>query len=213
VKVLKDTILPLSGGLDSTYCMYDYLKKNPVKVLMVHHVKLKNYEGRWEHELKAVHAILNWFRENNMANFKYIESGFDYGDIRYVNHDVVTIGYVTGTILRNPRNNSIKTVISPTCLEESKGYGEPTSALTLRHKRKLDVIKTASNREDIKLSYPILKIGKGDIKRILPKELYSLCWYCRRPTFEGKVCGTCRTCRRVANDKVYSRDCKNNVKK
>ncbi len=197
-----DTILPLSGGLDSTYCMYKYLKENPDKTLLVHHVKMRNYEGRLKCELTAVNAILNWFKKNNMQNFKYIESGFDYGDIKYVNHDVVTIGYVTGTILRHPKKRTVKTVISPTCLEESKGYGSPTSALTLRHKRKLDIINIAADRNDIKLSYPILDVAKGDIKNLLPKELYSLCWYCRKPDANGNSCGRCHTCKRVIKNKV-----------
>ena len=86
------TLLNFSGGIDSAYCLYRYLKDDPRETLLVHHLNLINKEGRAPHEKQAVKSILDWCVKNGIANFKYIESAFDYGTLGYLVKDIEIIG-------------------------------------------------------------------------------------------------------------------------
>lgn len=195
--VKMDSILAFSGGVDSTYCLYDYLRKNKDKTLLVHHVRMKHYEGRMEYELKAVRSILEWLRKNGLDNFVYSESGFDYGDITFVHYDIVTAGYFTGVILQNPKYRDIKYVIATTNREEAHTDSLEQVKGEKRRVLRDNLIRLVAKRDTIETVYPIYNIAKRDLVRKMPKDLFKLCWYCRRPTKEGKACGVCFTCCRV----------------
>lgn len=199
--MMIDTILPFSGGVDSTYCLWKYLKDNPNKTLLVHHVNMKNKQGRMEYEKKAVHSILEWLQNNGLGNFKFIESGFDYGNISILHHDIVIIAFTTAVILRSPQYKNVTTVIATSNKEESSGQSIEYLENTAKRKIRLKTLHNVAERNNIKVIYPIYNTPKQQLIAEMPTELFELCWYCRTPR-NGKPCGNCFTCRRVNKKKI-----------
>src|SRR5690554_5062689 len=76
------TLLHLSGGQDSTYVAWKWLKDNPDEVLLIHHINLlSGGENRMAQENRAVRNILEFLRSEGLYNFIYHESGFNYGSL------------------------------------------------------------------------------------------------------------------------------------
>jgi hypothetical protein len=191
-------LIQLSGGLDSTYCLYDWLKNNPDKFIVVHHINLINHEGRCDLEKKAVYNILNWFDSKGLNNYFYLENTFDYGNLRFIIKDVEVCGFHIGAILRNKRWKSINEVIMP--------IYEPEIAN--RQKRAAAIAKLVSMRKNLLLSYPIKNKTKSFVLDGMPKELINLCWYCRNPV-NSKTCGKCKTCKDVQLAKNITKEDEN----
>ena len=120
-----DTLLLLSGGIDSAYCMWWALSQG--RALHVHHVHLKNHEGRLQYEARAVEGILNWMREQVLTNFRYTESSFDYGSIRWIVKDHCVWAFFIGIILADPQNKDKKTIYftGPELRNDVPGNGLP----------------------------------------------------------------------------------------
>jgi hypothetical protein len=191
-----DTALAFSGGIDSTYCLWKYLKENPDKTLLVHHVKMKNYEGRMMHEYAAVRNILNWLLKNNMSNFEYVESGFDYGGIDYLHNDIVATACFTGVILNDPAYKSVKYVIGTA--NKNEAWSKSLEEVKKEKRRTLreNLVRLIAQRNDIEYVYPIYDKWKSKLIKEMPKELFDLSWYCRTPK-NGKPCQECFTCKLV----------------
>src|SRR5690606_37600278 len=106
-----DTLLLLSGGIDSAYCMWRLLSEG--RALHVHHVHLKNHEGRLEYEAQATKRILSWMRGRGLTSFTYTESAWDYGTLRFIVKDAHLWAFVIGVILADPANRAVQHVIVP----------------------------------------------------------------------------------------------------
>jgi hypothetical protein len=189
LSIKPKAIIQLSGGLDSAYCLYDWLKNNPDDFIVVHHINMINHEGRGKFEQKAVYDILGWLDKNGLNKYIYLENTFDYGNIKYIIKDVEVCGFHIGLILRNKRWASVKDVILP--------IYEPEMAN--RQKRAAKLIQMVSMKSTLNLIYPIKNTSKQETISKMPKELYELCWYCRKP-LNNKPCGTCHTCKSVINE-------------
>src|SRR5690606_30959153 len=114
----------------STLCLYNYLRSNPGKKLLVYHVNLKNWEGRQDLENHAVHRILEWMRKNALDDFEYLEMTFDYGNVRRILWDSELWGFIDGLVLRDvARKNAIQNIICPYIKTEHQ-----TVMLNGRHK-------------------------------------------------------------------------------
>ena len=194
-----DTLLPLSGGIDSAYYMWRYLTRWPDKKLLVFHLNLDCWQGRVDLEHHATHAILRWMDAHGLANYEYHEASFSYGSLGEEKHkvrDLYLIGALTGVIIGTDEYKGITTVLLP------------------RSREDLPVVRPKTDRQRSRLAHLLANKGeegpcsfkfyaefearyKHDYIRELPKDLFRLCWYCRRPTAQGKPCGKCATCRRV----------------
>jgi len=200
--MIMDSIMAFSGGVDSVYVLYKYMKDNPNKTILIHHVRLKNHQGRMEYELRAVKDVLRWMDKHGYRlRYKYIESGMDYGNIKNIHYDITSVACFTGIILKNSIYKNIKYVICTPNKEESQGKELEEVKNTNKRVTRDNVIKLLSGREDLEIIYPIYNIPKDDIINDMPKDLFELCWYCRKPTKDGKPCGVCFTCCRVRGDK------------
>ncbi|UNC92709.1 7-cyano-7-deazaguanine synthase [Candidatus Contubernalis alkaliaceticus] len=192
-----DTLINFSGGVDSTYTAFEFLRNNPEDKLLLHHINLISPEAvrRHKKESIAVNNILNWFKQNKLNNFEYLETTFDYKSFGYTIKDVVIVMFITGVMLKNPKRNNIKKIIMPNNKNDFSRKDYENMELT-----RFKVFKDMVDR-DIEFIFPIKEISKFEITQSLPKDLFDLTWYCRRPLRNGKPCGKCGTCEEV-NTKI-----------
>lgn len=192
-----DTLLPFSGGNDSTLVLYNYLKNNPNKTLLVYHVVLSNFEGRQDLELNAVNNILDWLRSQGLNNFEYHQAAFDYGTIKKIVYDVEIWSVFDGILLRNKRYADVNTILCPYIKTAHQA-----EMLTGRHRKRVRITKIISGR-DVEYKMPIIDMDKEAILNALPAPLRPLIWYCRQP-IDGKPCHKCFTCIAVDNAVIHS---------
>jgi len=187
-------LVNLSGGIDSTYVAWQLLKRGHKVVL--HHCIYKTKQNRWPRECEAVEAILNWFRANDLTNFSYEETTFDFGTISAKGtYDITTIGYMSGIVLHDERHADCKHVV----ISANRDDGTDGSP---RSRARETLMKMASGRKaPINLVWPIKHMSKADVVKATPEDLLALCWYCRTPK-NGKPCGECHTCKKVHSVKT-----------
>ena len=184
-------LIQLSGGIDSTYVLYDWLISNPNDVILVHHIKLINHEKRSINEGISVKNILHWLKEKGLSNFMYIESKFDYGGIKGIIKDVEVCNFFIGIILRAKRWSSIKSIYMP--IYKTENVKRQIRANKIR--RLVSNNTGLKEKEGVEVIYPLLNQSKKSTIDAMPNELLQLCWYCR---YGGeKPCENCMTCEEV----------------
>src|SRR5690606_12267323 len=162
--------------------------------LLVHHVHLKNHEGRLQYEAQAVERILDWMRGRGLTAFRYTESAFDYGTLPFIVKDVHLWAFHIGIIMADPRNRGITKTIVPRHWDAfPTGPDGPGPARTNRVYR--EIPRQICGREP-ELLFPIVHMKKADVIRDMPRGLLELCWWCRRPK-NGRPCHECYTCHLV----------------
>lgn len=195
-----DTLLHLSGGQDSTYVLYTWLKNNPNKKLLVHHVNLHHKaENREFEEQKAVKKILKWLKQNGFKNFEYHESSFDYGTLPHISiKDIQVVALFTGIILRSRRFKSINKILMPW------HKGEVNAQHINRGYRVRDLLFGLDiPTEDYELIFPIENHTREQMAKEMPLELLKLCHCCRKPV-NSKNCGHCRTCKELKAANLFN---------
>lgn len=180
-----ETLIQLSGGIDSTYVLWKWLQENPDKLAIVHHIELKSYEERWNMELIAIDRILKWLDNQGLKNYMYLQNTFDYGNIPGSMYDVEICGFIAGFILRSVRFNKTTKTHLPI-------YG----VYTEREERRRQILNFTAKRE-IECVYPLYDKKKWEVIEELPEELFNLTWYCRTPIGDKK-CGECHACKQVS---------------
>jgi 7-cyano-7-deazaguanine synthase in queuosine biosynthesis len=185
-------MIEFSGGLDSTYTLYDWLRNenNKKKVILVHHVNLRHQaENRLVYEREAVHNILQWFKQQGLDNFIYHESTFDYGTLPRIKvKDIQITSLFTSIILKTPGWNKINNLIL------SWHKGEVDSNENMRGHRVMTMLEACEVPRKITIHFPIEFMTRKDMVDDMPAELFALVHSCRKPTEENKVCGKCKTC-------------------
>jgi 7-cyano-7-deazaguanine synthase in queuosine biosynthesis len=179
-------LLNLSGGVDSTYAAWLLLSQG--ERLLIHHCVLRNHERRDVKESQAVKAVLNWFSRQGFTRWQYVETGFDYGNTRFIIPDIEVIRFITGLVLRRRSLRHITTVVASGIAEDP--------VLDAAEKARIHGIMEAAAKRPVELIRPIRHMSKADIIAAMPPELFALTWYCRRP-HNGGPCGKCRTCGHV----------------
>ncbi len=190
-----DTLINFSGGVDSTFYLYQYLKNNPNKDLLVFHLKMTNFQGRQAYEYKAVKDILKWLSDHGYSNYKYLEAAFDYGDMDGKIMDVAVIAFMNGILLGDPKYEKIVNILS--CVNRWDPTPTAPRIKDARAIRSL-VLKSRWPKVEVKRSNfnfldPYRKYRKSEMLTEMPRELFDLTWYCRQPQ-EGKTCGKCHAC-------------------
>jgi len=163
--------------------------------LHVHHVHLKNHEGRLNYEAQAVKRILDWMRGQGLTSFRYTESAFDYGTLRWIAKDHNIWAFMIGIICGDPLNRSITKVIRPDHWD-SLPSGPDGPGMKLAHRRYRNISFEVCRRE-LTWEHPIQHMMKADVIRDMPPDLLACCWWCRKPTSDGKACHSCYTCKLV----------------
>lgn len=189
-------LLMLSGGIDSTYCMYQALSSG--RRLVVHHVDLRTKEGRADAENRAVNQILRWFRRKGLTGFEYSSSVIDYSTFNHIARDYNSYAYMAGMILANPRNRDINTIIHARHKDAfNLRKGQTLESASRRANHVLTTIPSTISNRKIQLEMPIEHLLKKEIIERCPPDLLKLTWYCRRPRKAGSVfypCHSCFTC-------------------
>jgi 7-cyano-7-deazaguanine synthase in queuosine biosynthesis len=196
-----DTLLHFSGGQDSTYALYSYLRDNPKKHLLVHHVNLNHKaEDRVNQEAAACKKIMRWLRANGYGNFTYLESSFSYGDLPRISiKDIQVVAMFTGIILRTTEYKHIKKVIL------SWHRGEVNAPEIGRGYRVKKVLKGLDVEEDrYELLFPIEHLTRQDMAEDMPSTLLGLCHCCRKPV-GNKSCGRCKPCKELIAAGIFNK--------
>lgn len=173
-------LLMFSGGIDSTYVAYDFLRRNQKEYLLLHHIKLHNKQNRMLCEDLSCKKITTYLKENNFNNFVYSESSFNYGDIKHLIYDIEIVAFHMYILLQHPYYN-IKNILLPFYMNKSKD----------RYDKFFNIIKLSN--KDVNFSFPISKMTKCQVINRLPKNLLNITWYCRTP-INKQPCHTCETC-------------------
>jgi 7-cyano-7-deazaguanine synthase in queuosine biosynthesis len=178
-----------SGGFDSTYVLYNWLKNNPPstgKKLLVHHCILKNKQGRAKFERNATEQIEKILRDQGLTNWDLVITEFDFKHYPRLVNDIEIIGFLTGCLLRNHEVNSV--IISASALDFTlPNYQD-------RAKRRFDIINAVTENKEIKYEYPIKDTERQQLILSLPKEIRKSVHFCRSPK-KNLPCKQCITCK------------------
>lgn len=190
-----DTLINLSGGVDSVYCAWKLLNENPNEKFLIHHVA-RSKLVRTRKEKEAVDNVLKYFEENELTNFKYIETtGYVLPKSVSVIKGIEMVGFFTGVILRSyPDIKKVVICANSEDLVQGEGYN-------LRSKTRFDITYATSRGIEVEYLYPLRYMTKGEIADSLPVELLSLCFYCRKPDDDGNPCGRCQPCKNIRKNR------------
>lgn len=182
------TLLNWSGGLDSTYCLLDYLKTNSGEELVVNHLILMNNENRWREELNSVRKTIEWLTNKDMFKFHYIETRYKQPDYLQSSFDVhIVDGYIAGGIANT--YPSISEIIIPTNYADANrgnGNAERVALATF--------IRDSVCGRTLQVVKPVAHMKKQEIIEGIPKEVLKNIWYCRNPIHPFIPCGKCHGC-------------------
>jgi 7-cyano-7-deazaguanine synthase in queuosine biosynthesis len=192
-------LLMFSGGIDSTYLLYDYLRSSHHRV-HAHHISIRYpHQVRWRAEDPACDRIVVWCKEH-LRDFEYSTSRFDLdfhrigwdSDLQLLvaskvalnlgpEHITLALGWCTDDLERPRVRERQERGITPALWEAlCRSTGRPNL--------------------DTRIAMPIVERGlcKADLIAELPSELLDLTWSCRMPVFAGdtpRTCGECHACR------------------
>lgn len=185
------TLINFSGGMDSAYVLYKYLKENPEEKFLVHHINLRHYkEDRMNRESIAVSNILYWLKSQGLDNFDYYESHFDYGGLPEISvKDIQIVAFFNGIILKTPKWSKINKIIISWHKGEVYDGAEDKKGLKVK-----SILRSLGVNPLPVLEYPIESLSRLDIVSLMPVELLHLASSCRRPTSEDN-CGKCIPCK------------------
>ena len=202
---MKETVLVMfSGGVDSTFMLYHYLKNTDYKI-HVHHISLRYpSEPRWKEEDIASKNIVQYCQ--NIRSFDYSESRMDFGFYKYAGRDSDTQLVMAAKVAPN-----IKGPISLALGWQYSDYQEDlingrakervTEKLWEALCESIDYGLDKHINREILLPLVQMKLSKKEMLKILPLELLRLTWSCRRPLKDknsvSRPCGKCHPCREI----------------
>jgi 7-cyano-7-deazaguanine synthase in queuosine biosynthesis len=190
------TMITLSGGLDSTFVLWQHFQQNPTDEPFVLHINLINKgEPRYERELIACRNIVNYFRNKGYKMTFYASPVFNYGNLpRITIKDIQIVAMFQAIVLKTPQYQSIN--------ECKLGWhkGEVNSDEINRGYRVKAMFESLEVGRPIELLFPIEHMTRAEMISQLPKELLSLISSCRKP-ISNKPCGKCKTCKEFLNEK------------
>lgn len=192
-------LLMLSGGIDSTYLLYHYLRDTEHRV-HAHHISLRYpHLQRWRVEDPATERIVAWCRTHVRA-FEYSTSRFDL-DFSRIGWDSDLQLLVAAKVALNLGPEPI-TVTLGWCaddLEIAAVRSRVEQGVTSGLWRSLCASVGSKANVSEEINMPLIERGltKAEVIDELPDELLALTWSCRKPVFEAedaRPCGECHAC-------------------
>lgn len=190
------TLVMFSGGLDSTAVLARLLAETDQE-LRVHHIRMVNREARAEAEQRAVEAIVAACRERYRP-FRYSESGLDFSGLEAIPIDYLAVAYVACQVaIDTPGCNRIAVGTLARDLDEIK------RSVCANQRRVFSAMYECYRARKLgdpamEWIYPVYALTKPQIAALLPPEIRSLTWSCRRPVHGSsgfRPCGVCKPCR------------------
>lgn len=204
-KKSKKTILVMfSGGLDSTYMLYHYLKNTDYAV-HVHHISLRYpSEPRWQEEDVSSRKIVELCRK--IRSFEYSESRVDIGFYKYVGRDSDTQLLMASKVAPNLKGEvhlalGWQSSDHQDDLLNGRAQSQVTEKLWDALCESMD--KPFNQNISRVILFPLIemKLKKKQMITMLPRELLQMTWSCRRPikSKEGvsRPCGKCHPCTEI----------------
>jgi len=190
---MKQILIPISGGLDSTYVLYKYLTETNY-MIYAHHIELYDkYQFRIDQENKASKDVVSWLKKNT-RDFRYSQSSyinpFGGSDITLVLFTMSQICYW----LLGPETDEIVVATGRVVEDDERGPIHTQDDVFFAGIKNIDV--------PITLERPIRHMTKQEVINKMPKELVNLTWSCRTPIFINGVatpCGECHACKERLN--------------
>jgi 7-cyano-7-deazaguanine synthase in queuosine biosynthesis len=187
------TLAMFSGGLDSTAMLVRLLSEGD-EPLRVHHIHMRNAEGRAAAEQAAVESIVAYCRARYRP-FRYSESGLDFRALEAIPIDYLSIAFVACQVA----------IDTPGCTRIAIGALERDTDIenrSARQRRVFDAMYECYRARKlgepaVEWVYPVYRETKAALAARLPAELLGLTWSCRRPvsTASGyQPCGACKAC-------------------
>ncbi len=205
-------ILMFSGGLDSTYVLWELLSRTDLPV-HCHHVELRvASEPRWEHE-KGATANVYKYCTANCRKFSHGYSAYSWPvKTPYVGWDsdliLVEAQKVAGNFALVKGIEKVQVILGwcQDDLERDVVKERASRNVTPNLWKALHAGLYAHQRKIVAdtLSFPLLeqKKYKKDLLPVMPPELAELAWTCRKPTKEGTPCHQCHACRSLSAAKA-----------
>jgi len=200
-----DTLVMLSGGLDSTAMLYKLLTTEPERKLHVHHLSIQGWENNTKHlaEQAAVQNIIEYLAD---FDFVYSENAYQFDHRAF---DQMVYYYHAACLAASDLNikevaiGRIKTDIEA----EANQVISPTKAGRAIFEI---VIETWPRRRGHRpqLIFPVEELNKQELIKLLPEELFKMTCSCRKPRIVQnilEICGRCRKCREIKNAKSNTR--------
>ena len=189
-----------SGGLDSAGALWELLtnpKYNEYTIL-VHHINIINHERRVHAEKVAVDETLALFKTLCKKTFYYSNSTIDFSCLPYPSNlpfDTDIYGFIGGNLAIIDR--SIKFLASGSTKNDKEKVVE-NAIFNKRRDAIMDALYLGRTFDkQFGMLYPVEHLTKQEIYEMLPKEISSKTWSCRRPQYlNNKIqeCGICHSC-------------------
>jgi len=186
-----------SGGIDSTYVLWDALTSDHDDLIHVHHISLRNVENRWKQEADAVERIINYLSTKQLKPFNYTESIWSFPFTGYFCWDIDIVAFVASQVAQNLSGH---VTIYTGGYEDWRQGLTGVHAIMKKHAEIANSILAITCREkdvEKKLCKPLIGVKKSEVIKKLPKDLLSLTWSCRKPVDE-KPCGVCVSCKELS---------------
>lgn len=186
------TLIMLSGGIDSVYQLYRFLKRDDKDVIALH-INLINDDGRWQVEAERTAEIVKWCR-TNIRDFLYTDVTFDRRGMHATGYDIMSVLFAAGTAIpyfQNQHDFDIEGTVIGWCEEETAPEGRQVHVVEFYETLCSPDVPPSRDLGEV--------IPKADQIKQMPPELVEMSWTCRRPIQEqgGKYleCGECHTCK------------------
>lgn len=201
------SLVPLSGGIDSTYVLAKLLRETDDQVLALH-IRMGNRERRWKAEDLAAKRIVAYCR-STYRDFELFETTVDRRQLSSFGLDVLTVSFQSGLLhrhLKETRGQGVDRYLMGYCLEDlDRETHNPNAPDRLKL---LASVRGAASGDPARPQFDTVEmLSKAGEMRYLGEELTSLCWTCREPVMNGNAfaeCGVCVTCGMVqtARDQI-----------
>ena len=193
----RKTLVMVSGGIDSIGALWLLLNETDDE-LIIQHIKIKNFENRWEPELSAFTSCTEYMK-NSCREFTCLPSiTYESGDWQPWIYDNATCAFYGAEIVRHCRADRMVTGRIQT--EDSTVRGKILITRALR------IFYATLGDYPAEWDMPYRHFEKRDWFDKVPQELIDLTFTCRRPTKQDdgswKVCGECVSCVRMSEGKT-----------
>ena len=180
-----------SGGLDSLGALWLTLNDPQYTNVHVHHINIVNIENRGAAEAIAVKRCLKYIADNTTFKPGYTESTIAVlqNSPKFA-YDSDMVSFVAGNFCLNYQFTHL--VIG---MHADDFTRQEVQQRVLRSQRIFEAFDTKTEK-----IFPIKHLTKQEVFDLLPRELRTLAWSCRTPTYiDGapQRCDHCSTCAQV----------------